>query len=313
MLFSVASCTILSCLLASASANRSNLTSTSTSHTSTSSFSSLSSSSSSSSTTQAPSSTQDASTSSFPTPSPAPELKPGQKNPKRGIAFASNGNTDDILNANQTKGLISWVYDWADLPPAYIAQSHLKYIPMQWGSGNIDKLASAVSAQEADTILGFNEPDFVNEANIGAKDAAALWMQFIQPLKQQGIRIGGPAVTAAPTGKQWLSDFLSECSQCSIDFLPLHWYGSGTEGFYSYIWDMHSSFPQLPIWVTEYADVSENSTEVWDFMNQTTHYLDALDWIERYAWFGFFRPEDNVHYNMLGEDGSLNDLGQLYI
>jgi len=43
---------------------------------------------------------------------------------------------------------------------------------------------------------------------------------------------------------------------CSIMFR----YGSGTEGFYDYIWDMHSSFPQFPIWITEYADVSDNKT-----------------------------------------------------
>lgn len=112
----------------------------------------------------------------------------------------------------------------------------------------------------------------------------ALWKEFIQPLKQHDIKLGGPAVTATSTGKQWLTEFLSACNQCSIDFLPLHWwvspaegflvlsemhrlaelcvfrYGSGTEGFYNYIWDMHSSFPQFPIWITEYADVSDNKT-----------------------------------------------------
>lgn len=25
-----------------------------------------------------------------------------------------------------------------------------------------------------------------------------------------------------------------------------------------------------------------------DFLNTTTIYLDSLDWIERYAWFGYF-------------------------
>lgn len=184
---------------------------------------------------------------------------------------------------------------------------------MQWGSGSINQFASAISAQGADTILTYNEPDFVNEANIAAKDAAALWMQFIQPLKQQGLRIGGPAVTAAPTGKAWLTEFLTECNKCSIDFLPLHWYGSGVEGFYSYLGDMHATFPQFPIWITEYADTSDNKTDVWNFMNQTINYLDSLDWVERYSWFGFFRPEDKVNYNMLDDDGSLNDLGKLYI
>lgn len=27
---------------------------------------------------------------------------------------------------------------------------------------------------------------------------------------------------------------------------------------------------------------------VLDFMNQTINYMDSLDWIERYAWFGYF-------------------------
>lgn len=183
---------------------------------------------------------------------------------------------------------------------------------MQWGSGNINLLASAVSAQNADTVLAFNEPDFANEANMQPSDAAALWQQFIQPLKANGIKLGGPAVTAAPTGKQWLTEFIAACTNCTIDFLPLHWYGSGTGNFFGYIMDMHSTFPQFPIWITEYADVSDNSTEVWDFMNQTISFLDSTDWVERYAWFGFFRPQPNINYNMLNEDGGFNDLGELY-
>jgi hypothetical protein len=54
-------------------------------------------------------------------------------------------------------------------------------------------------------------------------DAANIWMQFIQPLKSQGVRLGGPAVTASPSGRPWLVSFLAACSNCTIDFLPLHW------------------------------------------------------------------------------------------
>ncbi|TFK42023.1 glycosyl hydrolase catalytic core-domain-containing protein [Crucibulum laeve] len=207
---------------------------------------------------------------------------------KRGLAFAAGDTPGDIINANQTKSDISWQYNWANLPPAYLATSNIKYIPMQWGSGLIDQFADAVKAQGADTILGFNEPDFVNESNMNATDAAHLWMQFIQPLKEQGIRLGGPAVTASPTGRPWLVEFFNACTNCTIDFLPLHWYGSGTEGFYSYLWDVHGQFPNMPIWITEYAETSTNDTVVLDFLNQTTTYLDTLDWIEHYAWFGFF-------------------------
>lgn len=29
-------------------------------------------------------------------------------------------------------------------------------------------------------------------------------------------------------------------------------------------------------------------TVVLDFMNQTITFMDSLDWIERYSWFGYF-------------------------
>ncbi|KAJ2930622.1 hypothetical protein H1R20_g6470, partial [Candolleomyces eurysporus] len=235
----------------------------------------------------------------------------GRKNPKRGLAFAAE-LPGDILNVNQTASVISWQYDWANLPPAYLATSNIKYIPMQWGSGSIDRFVDAVRAQGADTILAFNEPDFVNEANMDPTEAARLWMAYIEPLKQYGVRLGGPAVTAAGTGRPWLQQFFAACGECSIDFLPIHWYGVGTSGFYDYLWTIHNEYPRLPVWVTEYADTSDNETEVLSFMNETMRYMDDLEWIERYAWFGLFRPKSGVHYNLLREDGGLNALGELY-
>ena len=54
-------------------------------------------------------------------------------------------------------------------------------------------------------------------------EAAHLWMQYIQPLKTQGVRLGGPAVTASDTGLPWLNAFFRVCTNCTVDFLPLHW------------------------------------------------------------------------------------------
>jgi hypothetical protein len=232
------------------------------------------------------------------------------KNPKRGLGFTAT--PDDIINANQSASVISWQYNWGSIPPAYLATSNIEYIPMQWGSSGIQAFSDDVQIQEADTILTFNEPDFSEESNMKPVEAAQLWMQYIQPLKAQGVRLGGPAVTASNTGLPWLNAFFQACINCTIDFLPLHWYGSGTEGFYGYIWNVHTTFPQYPIWITEYAETSTNDTVVAEFLNQTIFYLDSLDWIERYAWFGYFRPRPDIHYNLLQDDGGLNQLGEMY-
>jgi len=184
---------------------------------------------------------------------------------------------------------------------------------MQWGAADIDKLAVTVKGLGAKTILTFNEPDFDQQSNINATYAAQLWMQYIEPLKQDGIRLGGPAISSGATGRPWLQDFMSACSQCTIDFIPIHWYGDGTGGFYDYLYQINGQFPNHTLWITEYAETSSNDSVVLDFMNQTITTLDGLDFVERYAWFGYFRPKDGSHYNLLDVNGNLNAAGQVYV
>ena len=74
------------------------------------------------------------------------------KNPKRGIGYAGDV-PGDIINANQSNSLISWDYNWASIPPDYLATANISYIPMQWGSVGIDSFASDVQAQGATVIL----------------------------------------------------------------------------------------------------------------------------------------------------------------
>jgi Glycosyl hydrolase catalytic core len=75
----------------------------------------------------------------------------GSKNPKRGLGFTAT--PDDIINANQSASVISWLYNWASMPPAYLATSNIKYIPMQWGSSGIPTFSDDVQVQEADAVL----------------------------------------------------------------------------------------------------------------------------------------------------------------
>ncbi|KAK7056924.1 hypothetical protein VNI00_002642 [Paramarasmius palmivorus] len=234
------------------------------------------------------------------------------KNPKRGLTFCSS-NPQDILKANQTTSVISWQYNWGNSPPDYLASSGIPYVPMQWGAGGITNFSTVVKAQKATSILAFNEPDLAAQSNMSPTDASKLWQEYIQPLKTSGLRLGAPAVTNAPTGREWLAQFLGNCPACRPDFIPLHWYGDNIGAFYDYIWAIHGEFPDYPIWITEFATTSSDDATVLDFMKQTIQYLDTLDFVERYAWFGFFRKESGSHYNLLDEHGEVNDLGRVYL
>ncbi|QRW10451.1 glycoside hydrolase family 128 protein [Ceratobasidium sp. AG-Ba] len=239
----------------------------------------------------------------------------GAANPKRGLCFAEGDNPGDIKLANQTGTALTWTYNWGQSPPDYLktANTKLTYIPMQWGRDGIANFASLVKAQGAKTILTFNEPDFATQSNITATDAASLWKQYIQPLHSSGIRLGAPAVTNALSGRQWLSDFLKACTGCTIDFVPIHWYGSGVGAFYDYIWAIHGEFPSYPLWVTEFAETSSDDKVVANFMNATINYMDTLDWIERYSWFAFFKNRLTRPTDLLNANGTLNTLGHIYI
>ncbi|KJA23184.1 glycoside hydrolase family 128 protein [Hypholoma sublateritium FD-334 SS-4] len=237
------------------------------------------------------------------------------KNIKRGLAFADGdtpGNVD-IKKANTSSSVVSWQYNWGATPPDYLSKSGIPFIPMQWGTSGIANFASIVKAQGAKTILGFNEPDLSSQSNINATYAATLWKQYINPLSNSGVRLGAPAVSSGSTGLPWLSAFLAACSGCTIDFIPLHWYGTGAQNFNKYIGQVHTQFPGRPLWVTEFASTSLNDTEVYNFMVNTTSYMDSLSWIEGYSWFAFLRKQSGSAYNLMDAHGSLTTLGANYI
>ncbi|KAG8697154.1 hypothetical protein FRC08_006704 [Ceratobasidium sp. 394] len=149
-----------------------------------------------------------------------------------------------------------------------------------------------------------------------------MWKTYLEPLKTAGVRLGSPATTSAPNGKQWIQDFLTACAGgCSVDFIALHWYGNVAAEFIAYIEEFYNTF-QRPIWVTEWAclnfagGVQCTYDEIVQFMNTTQAYMDQAGWVERYAWFGAMAnlPAGVNNFTALMDpSGIINPLGQQYI
>lgn len=75
-------------------------------------------------------------------------------------------------------------------------------------------------------------------------------------------------------------------------------------------------FPNTSLWVTEYNLDGQNLATTQDFYNTSAEYLDRLDYIERYSFFGAFRSDvSNVGPNaaMLSAGGQLTDIGVWYL
>jgi len=177
-------------------------------------------------------------------------------------------------------------------------------------------------------VLGFNEPDGPRKwggGDIDPDTAAHVWLKNIAPLRERGIRVGLPACTGSPAGTKWLDDFLKSCSKqlsgkgptrnCTFDFVNLHWYGN-FEGLASHIGGYSATFPDKPIWITEYNLDHQDLSATQAFYNFSADYFDKRNVVERYSFFGAFRSDvSNVGPNaaMLDKDGQLTDIGAWYL
>ena len=204
--------------------------------------------------------------------------------PKRGLVYVPNAKhpSDDSIWDSDSSDL-TWYYNYDSQPsPAYSNSTKLQFVPMLWGSSTT--FLSDVQSQIKDGanvtyVLAFNEPDGGDNGGsaIPADTAAQTWQREIEPLKKQGIKLGGPAVTGAPSGFTWLQNFFTACNgNCSVDFIPVHWYGN-FEGLASHVGQVRGTYPNMTMWVTEYAENDASLGESQSFYNQSAQFFDRIE------------------------------------
>jgi hypothetical protein len=162
---------------------------------------------------------------------------------------------------------------------------------MLWGPGSdhtinwIDAASSAL-ASGSTHLLAFNEPDHSEQAATTPEICASSYRQWIEPFAGKA-RLGAPAVTngGAPMGLAYLKEFLSACSDCTVDFIPIHWYAPPDVSYFkSHIQAAYEAGGGRPIWITEFG--AEGSLEEQDaFLREVIPWLDSTPYIERYAYF----------------------------
>ena len=262
------------------------------------------------------------------------EMKDVTASSKRGlIDIATKTPSDDQIWIEKGSDL-TWYYNYGAEPSsAYTSDTSFDFVPMLFGttsdlsSTDTPFLASIQNLIKAGAnithVLAYNEPDgqpSTGGSSIPADTAASVWMRNMAPLRDQGIKVGLPAVTGSPDGFDWLANFNKSCQAlspegCEADFIPIHWYGN-FQGLASHAGQVRATYPQLPIWVTEFADPDDTLSNSQVFYNQSTAFLDQLYYCDRYSYFGSFRSDvSNVGGNVafLTQNGQLTDIGSWYL
>ncbi|ESZ94123.1 hypothetical protein SBOR_5477 [Sclerotinia borealis F-4128] len=118
---------------------------------------------------------------------------------------------------------------------------------------------NAAIARGSGHILAFNEPDgcSAGQSCMSPQQAVNAWKTYMQPFAGR-VALGAPQVSNGAGGLSWLESFLSLCTGCEIDFVPIHWYESvGGQNyladFYNYVGAAYAAGGNRQIWITEFA------------------------------------------------------------
>jgi len=173
--------------------------------------------------------------------------------------------------------------------------------------------------------MGFNEPEISGQSNMAVSQAVQLWNQFILPLKDKGTLIISPATTSDPNGKKWMLDFFNQCGgphpHCGVDVVAAHWYDIHADDLIAYLKDLHASYFNLPLMLTEFDCQNFNNpnlqctfSEIWAFQAKVTAFFEQTSWILIYAPFGISETLDgvNIDNRLLGSNGQPNSLAHSY-
>jgi hypothetical protein len=232
---------------------------------------------------------------------------PSASRSKRGLGWPwdSSASQFKLYAPYYTSGRISWVFNWETWVPESLPVQ-VEWIPCVRTAGNakdVDAFLTDILLNrglKAEALLGFNEPEISEQANLSVETAVDLWRRIILPAKNKfGLRLGSPGMSSdVGRSKPWLSSFLAQlgAGEHGIDFLVVHWYGPRFADMRAFLEDMHATYG-LPLWVNEFAcstmgDGEASHEEVEEFLNEAIPWLDQCDWVERYAYFGNAQGKD---------------------
>lgn len=242
---------------------------------------------------------------------------------KKGLGLALK-NLDWSYKLSDSK--VHWHYSWGKNLSELMPDS-VEFVPMIWGkrgkngidNESVSYLKELKDAGKIKYLLGFNEPDRVDQANMTVEEAIADWPL----LEAVGVPLGSPA-TANPTNN-WMREFMALAKEKNlrVDFVTVHSYGgTNANAFLDKLKEVYELFGK-PLWITEFGcgdweastpEENRHSPEaVLEFMQTVLPELEKLDFVHRYAWF-----PSNINVSALTSsalwdaEGNFTPLGTFY-
>lgn len=246
--------------------------------------------------------------------------------PKRGLGWQGGSNDVNAHHAELLAPGIAWVYNWGpDTSNPDIYGEDFYFVPMAWnGSFNESRIRTWLTNHpETKYLLGFNEPNFADQAAMTPAQAAAKWPALEKIAGDFNVKLVGPAMNFSGSqvgGKvwgiyEWLDEFFRLMPEAKVDCLAAHCYMNwtssfnwfATEYFYKDLFnsDNKGKYPYLVKYMDNFKASNGHYPKMmltefcaWEYdgsitgvdfqidqMTQKVQLLEKSDLVEGYAWF----------------------------
>jgi hypothetical protein len=238
---------------------------------------------------------------------------------KKGAALVTRGDWSNMVSNLK----VHWHYSWGNSLSEFLPDN-VEFVPMVWGKNwinaeRVEELKSLKNDGKIKYLLGFNEPDGVEQANMTVAEALEIWPL----LEKVDVPLGSPA-TKNPLN-DWMKEFMQQAEQrdLKVDFVCIHWYGgTNAQGLIDRLEETYKLYGK-PIWITEFAPADWNAATpdenrhspdaVLSFMQNVLPQLENLSYVHRYSWFSFDQNRaEGSSSALFDNDGNLTILGDFY-
>ena len=219
--------------------------------------------------------------------------------------FGGKLSTSEMLSTQ-------WYYSWNAGGKSTL---DIEFVPMRH-NGKWPPYKKINELKNVTHVLGFNEPNQKDQANMTVEQALAQWPK----LQASGLRLGSPSPNDAERGLKWLYQFMDEADKrgLRVDFVTVHYYKADwpAKKLIAWLQKIHKRTGGRPIWLTEFNNgapwtkghnptYAENSKK----LDEYCKIMDAAKFVERYAIFSV-GPE--TKQRQLIKKGELTPTGEWY-
>lgn len=200
---------------------------------------------------------------------------------KKGWCGTGGGSAHDTEKVNGT-----WYYTWSS---DQTSKTNIEYVPIKQNLG-WPSWSEISGKQNVSHVLGYNEPDHVEQSDVTVAQAVAQWPEMLKT----GLRVGTPAVTSF----SWLYQFMDSCKARNyrVDYVAVHayWGGKSPQNWYNDLKYIHERTGR-PIWITEWNNGANWTSEWWPTdwkaqqekqladLKKIIEVMDTAHFIERYS------------------------------